>query len=417
LQDEEEEDKIFDSATLFAPQAAQQLPEKNLQTDQPVQGVLYNAEANPEAVAKIKSLLGDVLNLEVSPLQEVVVEMPAVIPSVGSVSEAIAQAATQPELPVGSPSSFTLTPPANENAVVEDIEIISRRAGQPHPLMTMAHEASNEEGLVIPSSPIKSQNTEKQPDSLPPVVNHSENQPFKTTLRQGRDAVKAVEEEVITSRFSVRSNDTSAESLADFASGAETQFSVREEGVIEAEDSITAIRENTVSQISARATKKITQAAERFALRQDNTVPAEQVLVRIRDLPRPGNHRIQIHLDPVELGKVDVTMDVAIDGRTQLTMTVDRKETLELLQRDRVSLEKSLNELGLKTDAGGMSFNLREQPKGQQQAAGDNQSQQNPQQPFRNQDVLPEELREDLTPLEPYRSYLLTLDESVNISV
>lgn len=181
------------------------------------------------------------------------------------------------------------------------------------------------------------------------------------------------------------------------------------------DDAIGSIREAAATSIAGKLADKARQV-DRSYLRGDAHAVSEQVLVKIRDLPQPGNHRIQIHLDPNELGKVDVTMDVAADGRTHITMTVDKRETFELLQRDRGSLEKALGDLGLKTDSGSMSFNLREQPKGQQQAAGE-QGQQNQNNTFRNQDVLPEELREDMPPLEPYRSYLLNIDESVNISV
>lgn len=142
---------------------------------------------------------------------------------------------------------------------------------------------------------------------------------------------------------------------------------------------------------------------------------AEQVLVKIRDAANHEGKQIQIQLDPKDLGKVDVRLDVGTDGRTQVTMTVDKRETLDMLQRDRVSLEKALGDLGMKTDSGGMNFNLREQPRGQQQLA--DQNAQGGGQGWRGE-PLPEELREELQPTQPYRSgYLLSIDEGVNISV
>ncbi len=148
-------------------------------------------------------------------------------------------------------------------------------------------------------------------------------------------------------------------------------------------------------------------------LKQDAPVPvAEQVLLKIRSGVTQNQKHYEIHLEPNDLGKVEVRMDVGADGRTHVAMTVDKKETLDLLQRDRVSLEKTLNDLGLKADAGSMSFNLREQGRGQQfadQQQGNGGSWKG--------EPLPEELREDATPAQPYRGMILSLDEGVNIQV
>jgi hypothetical protein len=42
-----------------------------------------------------------------------------------------------------------------------------------------------------------------------------------------------------------------------------------------------------------------------------------------------------------------------------MVITADNKETLDMLQRDRASLEQALADAGLKADAGSLSFNLR----------------------------------------------------------
>jgi hypothetical protein len=172
---------------------------------------------------------------------------------------------------------------------------------------------------------------------------------------------------------------------------------------------------SAIKDLPAPAASKHIERAPVFKNPQPYQPVSEQVLVKIRDVANHDGKQIQISLDPKDLGKVDVRMDVGADGRTQITMTVDKRETLDMLQRDRVSLEKTLNELGMKTDSGGMSFNLREQPRGQQQLADQNQ-----QQGGRGWigEPLPEELREEMQPTQPYRSgYIVTIDEGVNISV
>lgn len=99
--------------------------------------------------------------------------------------------------------------------------------------------------------------------------------------------------------------------------------------------------------------------------------PAEQVEVAITQMKEQGLNKITLQLDPVELGRVEVRMEITHDGRTQLSFMVDKPETLEALSRDARALERSLQEAGVKADAGNMQFNLRQQP----QFAGDGNSQ------------------------------------------
>ena len=86
---------------------------------------------------------------------------------------------------------------------------------------------------------------------------------------------------------------------------------------------------------------------------------AEQVSVRIMKAVSAGNDRINIQLRPPELGRVEVRLEVAQDGRVFAAVTADNKDTLELLRRDASELQKALQDAGLHADAGNMSFNLR----------------------------------------------------------
>ena len=49
------------------------------------------------------------------------------------------------------------------------------------------------------------------------------------------------------------------------------------------------------------------------------------------------------------------------DGRVIAVVTADNKDTLDLLQRDARELERALQNAGLQTDSGSLSFNLRGQ--------------------------------------------------------
>jgi flagellar hook-length control protein FliK len=92
-----------------------------------------------------------------------------------------------------------------------------------------------------------------------------------------------------------------------------------------------------------------------------------QVAVQIQKAAAQGSDRINIQLKPAELGRVEVQMDVAKDGRVTAVISAERSETLDLLQRDARALQNALNDAGLRTDSDSLSFNL----KGQNQAQED----------------------------------------------
>lgn len=98
-----------------------------------------------------------------------------------------------------------------------------------------------------------------------------------------------------------------------------------------------------------------------------HTAAAEQVQVAITTMKKEDITSITMQLEPADLGRVEIKMDT-IDGRTHLSFVVDKAETLDALSRDARSLERQLQESGIRADAGSMQFNLRQQPQQQEQA-------------------------------------------------
>jgi chemotaxis protein MotD len=92
----------------------------------------------------------------------------------------------------------------------------------------------------------------------------------------------------------------------------------------------------------------------------DTPVPIAGLAVEIVSRAESGLKRFDIRLDPPELGRIDVRLDVDHDGRVTSRLIVERIETLDLLRRDQPSLERALQQAGLKTD-GGIDFSLRDQ--------------------------------------------------------
>ena len=89
---------------------------------------------------------------------------------------------------------------------------------------------------------------------------------------------------------------------------------------------------------------------------------AQQVAVQIARARDQGVDRIRIQLDPPELGRIDVRLEVSHDGRAQVVISADRSETLDLLRRDALALERALAEAGLDTDADSLSFSRHDDP-------------------------------------------------------
>lgn len=106
-------------------------------------------------------------------------------------------------------------------------------------------------------------------------------------------------------------------------------------------------------------TPKSVHAAYQVPVQQIN---APQVAFEVVRQFNQGNSRFLIRLDPPELGRIDVRMQVDGDGNVHTRMTVERAETLDLMQRDQRSLEKALAQAGLDSSKTSLEFSLRQNP-------------------------------------------------------
>ena len=110
-----------------------------------------------------------------------------------------------------------------------------------------------------------------------------------------------------------------------------------------------------------------------------------------------GSNQFDIKLDPPELGRIDVRLDVDSSGQVTSHITADRPETLTLLQSQQPQLERALEQAGLKTADNGLQFSLRDQSFAGQNGAGGG-AQPNPMQQL----VVPDA---DLAPVETTQIY------------
>lgn len=87
--------------------------------------------------------------------------------------------------------------------------------------------------------------------------------------------------------------------------------------------------------------------------------PAEQISFKIHSAVADGQDRISVKLEPAELGRVDIRLDFTPDGKTSISILAEKSDTLDMLKRDAKELAQSLLDIGVKAEAGNLSFNLK----------------------------------------------------------
>lgn len=88
-------------------------------------------------------------------------------------------------------------------------------------------------------------------------------------------------------------------------------------------------------------------------------VTLDRVVLHLTKAADDGLDQLTIHLKPAELGAIEVKLEMGNDGLNKATISADRPDTLNLLQQDSHHLAQALDNAGIKTDPGSLSFNLR----------------------------------------------------------
>jgi flagellar hook-length control protein FliK len=90
-------------------------------------------------------------------------------------------------------------------------------------------------------------------------------------------------------------------------------------------------------------------------------VPLSGLAVEIAASATAGKSHFEIRLDPADLGRIDVRIDVDRNGQVTSHLTVEKPETLSMLRQDAPQLQQALDDAGFKTGDGGLQFSLRDQ--------------------------------------------------------
>lgn len=88
--------------------------------------------------------------------------------------------------------------------------------------------------------------------------------------------------------------------------------------------------------------------------------PGHQMAMHVQRAVQDGNDRVSIQLNPYELGRIDVQLEIGSEGKLRAKVMVENPATLEMLQKDAKNLEKALQEAGLQTDGDSLTFSLQD---------------------------------------------------------
>ena len=106
----------------------------------------------------------------------------------------------------------------------------------------------------------------------------------------------------------------------------------------------------------------------------NSAVPLSGVALEIAVNVKSGKSSFEIRLEPADLGRIDVRVQIDQNGQVTSHLTVEKPETLSLLQQDAPQLQQALNDTGLKTGSGGLQFSLRDQSSYGQNSGGESNS-------------------------------------------
>ena len=87
-------------------------------------------------------------------------------------------------------------------------------------------------------------------------------------------------------------------------------------------------------------------------------IPLDSLAVTIARKAEQGLNQFEISLSPAELGKLDISLRIADDGRVHAVLRAERHETLDLLRQDARTLENQLRQAGLDVGSSSLSFQL-----------------------------------------------------------
>lgn len=122
----------------------------------------------------------------------------------------------------------------------------------------------------------------------------------------------------------------------------------------------TVVPGGAINGIDSTSTSSVSQASLASRASAQAGSPAEQVATQILNAGKDGVDLIKVQLNPAELGRIDIKLEMGQDGRILAVISADNQNSLDLLQQDSKHLEKALQDAGFDTGSDSLSFSLNQ---------------------------------------------------------
>lgn len=127
----------------------------------------------------------------------------------------------------------------------------------------------------------------------------------------------------------------------------------------------------TVNSARSETFARINESSSRDAFKGMGKEVVEQIKVNITKSAVKGIDTIDIQLKPEDLGKIQIKMHIAKNGKLQAEIISSRPETMDLLQKDASGLAKAFNDAGYDTDSRSFNFSFQEENQAREQQKND----------------------------------------------
>ena len=129
----------------------------------------------------------------------------------------------------------------------------------------------------------------------------------------------------------------------------------------------------TTNNLRAETFSRLNESSNRDAFKGMGKEVVEQIKINITKSAIKGVDTIDIQLKPEDLGKIQIRMHIAKDGKLHADIISSRPETMDMLQKDVSGLQKAFNDAGYDTDSRSFNFSFQKENqagKGQEDNSG-----------------------------------------------
>lgn len=125
--------------------------------------------------------------------------------------------------------------------------------------------------------------------------------------------------------------------------------------------------ETTPKQASSIVSSSSTGSAQPATLMASSKIGAEAITkfaARLASRVANGSSKFEMRIDPPQMGRIEVKLELTSDNRVQAVLTADRPEVLQDLQKGADSLRRALIQEGFDLDSNDLEFQLNQNADG-----------------------------------------------------